>query len=260
MLVVDLDHQASLTGLCLSSEQIADTKRAGGRLVNRIFEASGDFGRLAAENLIGISALSGGFCLAAAPSLLALEELLKARWLLQKDGPDGRFVLRDALHARIIQDRFDWILIDCPPRPTAACVNALAAADRVLAPTILDRVSAESLPLMLGWLKTLKANGVCPHLDILGVIGNCTHAKNRLINREKDILDRLQTLCDDVWFQPIEPFTAFIPDKGVFAEAADRRTFAAADNDIGPVFDELADEFLARQVNHERRQPANASA
>ncbi len=260
VLVVDLDHQASLTGLCLTAEQVEETKRPGGKLINAVFEATGDYGRVAADNLVAVEAFAGGFCLAAAPQLLMLEERLKAKWLLQKTGPDGRFMLREALHSPAIQDRFDVILIDCPPRPTAACVNALAAADSVLAPTILDRVSAESLPLMLGWLKTLKANGVCPALDVLGVIGNCTHAKNRLTNREKDVLDRLQTLCDDAWTKPIEPFAAFIPDKGAFAEAAERRTYAAAHKDIGPVFDELANEFLARQVNHERRQPAKAPA
>jgi cellulose biosynthesis protein BcsQ/HAMP domain-containing protein len=260
VLVVDLDHQASLSGLCLTPEQIEASRGDNGKLVNRVLQAAGDYGGTVLDNLAAIESLPGAFCLAASPQLLPLEERLKARWLLNPAGPDGRFVLRDAFHAPLVQERFDWILIDCPPRPTTACVNALAAADRVLIPTILDRVSADGLPLMLGWLKTLKANGVCPDLDVLGVIGNCTHSKARLTNREKDVLGRLQTLCDDVWDWPIKPFTTFLPDKPAFAEAAERRAFAANHKEIGPLFAALADEFLARQVNHERRQPANASA
>jgi len=243
VLIVDLDHQGSASGLCLSAEQIAD----GGKLVNNVLDASAHPAQAAFENLQPIEALPGCFCLAASPQLLPLEERLKAQWLLRRDGPDGRFVLRSALHDPQVQERFDWILIDCPPRPTAACVNALAAADFVVAPTILDKVSAESLPLMLGWLRVLKGNNVCPDLEVLGIIGNCTHWKNKLTNREKDVWERLQRLCGDAWTSPIEPFATFIPDKSTFGEAAERRVFAASLKDIRPIFADLANEFLQRQ-------------
>lgn len=248
VLLVDLDHQASLTGLCLSQEQIEDCRRPGGKLVNNVLAAVDNFAESAVANLVPIDALVGGFCLATSPQLLPLEERLKAQWLLRKDDRDGRFILREALHSPLIQEQFDWILIDCPPRPTAACVAALAAADRILAPSILDKVSAESLPLMLGWLRVLKANGICPDLEVLGIVGNCTHWKSKLTNREKDVWDRLQRLCADAWTQPIASFDTFIPDKGGFAEAAERHIFAASGKEIGPIFDDLVREILDRQV------------
>lgn len=258
VLLVDLDHQASLTGLCLSAAQI-ENDVAGGRLVNRVLEASGDFGRVLLDQMLSVDQLPQGFCLAAAPSLLVLEERIKAAALVRPGAADTRFILRQALQADEIRDRFDWILLDCPPRPTTACVNALAAADGVLVPTIVDKVSAESLPLMLGWLKVLKANGVCPELEVFGLVGNCTRWRGRLTNREKDVWDRLARLAADVWDRPIPAFATFVPDKMGFAEAAERRIFAASGKDIGPIFDDLARELRQSQrESHERRQPANA--
>lgn len=248
VLTVDLDHQASLTGMCLTSTQIEESRATDGKLVNNVLNSPHP-AQAASENLLPIEAFDGGFCLAASPQLLPLEERLKAQWLLHKEGPDGRFTLRAAFHDDEIQTRFDWILIDCPPRPTAACVNALAAADYVVAPSILDKVSAESLPLMLGWLGVLKTNGICPEIDVLGVVANCTHSKNKLTKREDDVWQRLQRLCSDAWIHPIEPFKTIIPDKPTFGEAAERRVFAASLKDLGSIFRDLANEILNRRAS-----------
>ena len=108
----------------MSAEQIEKSRGEGGKLVNNVLQATTDHGGAVLDNLTVVEALPGVFCLAASPRLLALEERLKAQWLLNKSGPDGRFILREALHSAAVQERFDWVLIDCPPRPTAACMSA----------------------------------------------------------------------------------------------------------------------------------------
>ena len=47
-------------------------------------------------------------------------------WLPARRRPDPRFFLREALHDPGLD--FGYVLLDCPPRLTTACVAALAAA------------------------------------------------------------------------------------------------------------------------------------
>ena len=63
------------------------------------------------------------------------------------------------------------VLIDCPPRLTTGCVNALAASDYVLIPVLLEETSVEAVPRILTWLKLFQSE-VCRELDVLGVVGN----------------------------------------------------------------------------------------
>jgi chromosome partitioning protein len=249
VLAIDLDHQGSLSGLCLSGEQISDRQRDPARLVNAIFERPDQPAAAVLDVMTPIPSLDESFCIPAFASLLPLEERLKAQWLLHKDGADGRFLLRQALHAAEVSERFDWVLIDCPPRPTAACVNALAAADFIIAPTILDKVSAESLPLMLGWLGVLKSNGICSEIETLGLVANCVQKKSGLSKREQDVARRLEQSATDEWKRPVRLFATAISDKTAFAAAAENRVFAASLPDLEPLFAALAEEVIERERN-----------
>lgn len=71
----------------------------------------------------------------------------------------------------ILRDQYDVVLIDCPPRLTTGCVNALAASDYVLIPVLLEETSTDAVPRTLGWLKKFQAQ-VCTELDVLGIVGN----------------------------------------------------------------------------------------
>ena len=44
---------------------------------------------------------------------------------------------------------------------------------------------------------SLKVQRVCPDLEVLGVVTNGTHYKNKLTMREKDLLDRMARRCED---------------------------------------------------------------
>ena len=61
--------------------------------------------------------------------------------------PGSERRLRDALAA--VQDRFAYVLIDCPPSLGPLTVNALVAAERVIVPVQTEYFALEGLAQML---------------------------------------------------------------------------------------------------------------
>ncbi|MCI0376114.1 MAG: hypothetical protein L0215_00765 [Gemmataceae bacterium] len=136
----------------------------------------------------------------------------------------------------------------------------LACADFVLIPVLLDKPSADAVPLLLGWLKLLKRQGVCSQLAILGVLGNRVYRQTKLTGRETNLWHNLQTYCQEVWQEPVYLFQETVPNKNAFADAAEKRALAAFDLELKPVFTDIVNEVLSRMVIHDRRQPASLLA
>ena len=83
---------------------------------------------------------------------------LSHRWQAKITTDDVRYRLRAILHSAEIADRFDFILLDCPPRLTTACINALAASDYVIVPVLPNPISTAAVPRLLQWLKLLRSS------------------------------------------------------------------------------------------------------
>lgn len=258
VLAVDLDHQASLTHLCLSLERIHDLKRGDGKFVENVLKSRGDWARVAWNNLTHLNE-DGSCLLAASENLADVEEHTKAQWLINPGGLDMRYLFRSALHDPLIQERFDVILLDCPPRWTPASINALACCDFVLIPVLLDRTSAEAVPRLVAWLHILKKKNVCADLSILGVVGNRAFRKQQMTKGERGVWEALQKKCDDTWGEPVHHFARFLPNSAEFAKAAEQREFAALDEGLRPIFEELVTEIEQRRAQHESRRVATVS-
>jgi chromosome partitioning protein len=97
--------------------------------------------------------------------------------LTQPAGRESR--LRDALAP--LRDRYDVILIDCPPSLSMLTVNALVAADSVLVPMQCEYYALEGLSALLGTVEQLKA-GVNPGLEIEGLLRTMFDPRNNLAN------------------------------------------------------------------------------
>jgi cellulose biosynthesis protein BcsQ len=90
-----------------------------------------------------------------------VEMRLMAEWMFRQNGPDVRLRLRAALHEEALKDKgYGYVLIDCPPRLSTACINALAASDFFLIPVLPDAVSARAVPNLLRTLTRLRAPGI----------------------------------------------------------------------------------------------------
>ena len=251
VLVIDLDFQASLAGLCLTAD-LFDERKIG---VDDVFkDPAGEVAQLAFSNTVRtqepkLRVLSGS------ENLPNLEERSKATWILNPASPDLRCVFRRMLHEPLFQDNFDVILIDCPPRWTTSSINAMACCDYVLIPTLLDRVSSEAVPRLLAWLKRLK--NTAPQLygdfKVLGVLGNRAFPRETLIEQERKIWESSPAKCQAAWGGPVAHFDTIIREKSEFHRAADRREFAALHTTLQPIFLELVQEIEARRSAHESR-------
>jgi cellulose biosynthesis protein BcsQ len=261
VLVVDLDYQGSLTQVCVSPEDLQDLQHTGERFVQDVLKAESDYTASAWHSTVAIHGVQGGSIriLASDECLADVEEHLKARWLLNPTSVDVRFLLRAALHGSQIQERFDLILLDCPPRLSTACINALTCCDAVLIPVILDRVSTEAVPRLLTWLLHLKnQQRLCPDLSVLGVVANRTQQRPRLTTKETGVWEDLGAKSKDAWHRSVYHFRRFIPSSQYISDAATRGEFAAYDPHIGDLFEELAEEVERRLNSHESSCPIAA--
>ena len=241
VLLIDTDYQGSLTSLCLSAVEI-DEIRKQKRFIDRMFTEPTPRADTLALCTNRMPGLDGAGIVAADEPFVNVENRAMARWLLRPESGDVRFVLREHLHTA---SAYDLVLIDCPPRMTTACVNALAASDYVIVPVLLDLTSAEAVPRLLKSLRNIKEL-VCPELSILGVIANKVNPRRQMIRREQNVWDELPEKCKGAWGECVYHFHTLIRDSGRFADAAKSNTFAAMHPEIRPEFLDLYDELKGR--------------
>ena len=75
-----------------------------------------------------------------------------------------------ALQPVVDSGRFDLVLVDCPPSLGILTLNAFAAAEGLLVPLQCEYYSLEGISMMKRVLDQLRASGVNPRLEILGVV------------------------------------------------------------------------------------------
>ena len=91
--------------------------------------------------------------------------------LMQTSMREDKFILGDQLKNQInkIKDRYDFIIIDCPPALGILTTNALAASDSVLIPVQCEYFALEGVTQLLNTI-ILTQTKVNPKLDIEGVL------------------------------------------------------------------------------------------
>lgn len=97
--------------------------------------------------------------------------------LLELDQRESR--LKHALGP--IYDRYDFILVDCPPALNMLTVNALVAADSVLIPMQCEYYALEGLSALLDTIERIK-NTHNSTLEIEGILRTMYDPRNRLAN------------------------------------------------------------------------------
>ncbi len=91
--------------------------------------------------------------------------------LMQISAQDRDFIMTEQLKKQIntIRDRYDYILIDCPPALGILTLNALCASDSVLIPIQCEFYSLDGVNLLLKTILKVQ-KGVNPNLEIEGVL------------------------------------------------------------------------------------------
>lgn len=139
-----------------------------------------------------------------------------------------------------IVQRYDYILLDCPPSLGLLTVNALIAADLVLVPMASEYYSMLGVNLLMNTIETIRQEAN-PSLGVLGIIH--THHKRTVHAREVVALTRSE-LGDQVHI-----FETPINDSTRFAEAAGqgKTVFETAPEIEGAAaYRTIAEEILSR--------------
>ena len=102
--------------------------------------------------------------------------------------PRRSYRLRDAL-APLRADRYDYVLIDCPPALSLLTVNAMTAADAVLVPMQCEFFALEGLTQLMRTVDLVRGS-LNPTLEIQGLVLTMVDRRNSLSTQvERDVRD-----------------------------------------------------------------------
>jgi chromosome partitioning protein len=107
-----------------------------------------------------------------------------------------------------VRERFDWVLIDCPPSLGLLTINALTASDSVVIPVQCEYMALEGLSRLVETLDLVRRN-LNPGLSVLGVVLTMFDARTRLA----------QQVVDEVKGHFPETFKTIIPRSVRLSEA-----------------------------------------
>lgn len=103
--------------------------------------------------------------------------------------------LREALAG--VRERFDYVLIDCPPSLGPLTVNALVAADRVIVPVQTEYFALEGLAGLLDTLALIQRE-LNPRLTIAGMLLTMHDGRTRLTRDvEREVREHFPALVFD---------------------------------------------------------------
>ena len=96
------------------------------------------------------------------------------------DAEDRASRLRDTLSK--LRDRYDYMIIDCPPSLGLLTVNALSAADQVLVPMQCEYYALEGLTQLMATIDRVKAL-YNPELSVVGIVLTMFDRRNSLTHQ-----------------------------------------------------------------------------
>ncbi|MCS7238767.1 MAG: AAA family ATPase [Thermoguttaceae bacterium] len=166
---------------------------------------------------------------------------------------DQRFRLRRVLHQREINQWFDIVLLDCPPRLTAGCVNALMAADCYLVPVRPDATSGDAVPRLIRWVDKFQELRRDHPLELLGIVFNeaskRANSPGGVIRDHGEMIEEIGRRAEAAAKRKIYRFQTFVKADSDFARASKGGGLAwpnLRNSRIWPVFHDLASEVLRR--------------
>ncbi|MFH1599085.1 MAG: ParA family protein [Pseudomonadota bacterium] len=88
-----------------------------------------------------------------------------------------------------LRERYDYLIIDCPPSLSLLTLNALAAADGVIVPMQCEYFALEGLSSLVDTINALKGK-LNPQLEIDGIVRTMFDVRNNLANAVSGELTR----------------------------------------------------------------------
>lgn len=173
VLTIDMDPQGNTTsGLGIDKNQVENT----------VYELI--LGEIPLEECIRMSVMEGLDVIASNINLSGAEvELISVE--------NKEFLLREKVKA--LRERYDFIIIDCPPSLNLLTINAMTTSDTVLVPIQCEYYALEGLSQLIHTIDLIKER-LNPKLEIEGVVFTMfdgrTNLSLQVVENVKENLDR----------------------------------------------------------------------
>ena len=163
---------------------------------------------------------------------------------------EKEYILRNQIEK--IKDKYDYIIIDCPPSLNTLTVNAMTTADTVLVPIQCEYYALEGLTQLIHTINLVKER-LNPELEIEGVVFTMYDARTNL---SLQVVENVKQNLKQTIYKSIIPRNvrlAEAPSHGMPINLYDPKSAGAEG------YRDLADEVLEREQDlvHETKADSN---
>ncbi len=193
VLLVDLDPQTNATVMLIGDRRWKELNDKGQTIAKLFSDALNSDNRafdIRKSIQPGVGSVGDVRRLSLLPSSI---DLIDVQDHLARMDP-GRFhaatpidILRRALRATLEEDRFDYVLIDCPPSLGLVTLNGLRISDYYIIPTIPDVLSTYGIPQIIKRIRDF-SESIGANIEPLGIVATKYRSQSSVHNNQLKIL------------------------------------------------------------------------
>ena len=120
-----------------------------------------------------------------------------------------------ALKPVLESERFDLVIVDCPPSLGILTLNAFAAADGILVPLQCEYYALEGISMVGRIMAQLKENGVNPRLELTGVVMTMYDGRTKL---SQQVVSEVREHFGERVFETVIPRTTKLAEAPSFGK------------------------------------------
>ena len=153
--------------------------------------------------------------------------------------------LTQILQPLLQSNRFDFIVIDCPPTLGILTLNAFVAADSLLVPLQCEYYALEGVSMLNRILNQLRDSQINPKLELLGVVMTMFDGRTRL---SQQVVGEVRNFFGEKVFETVIPRTTRLAEAPSFGKPIihyDRYSAGAA------AYEVLTQELLQRVASQD---------
>lgn len=127
---------------------------------------------------------------------------------------------------RDVQEKYDYIMIDCPPSLSILTLNALTAAESIIIPTQCEYYALEGLSLLMQTIQMVR-DRLNSELAVEGIVFTMYDSRNNL---SQEVVDSVRENLDEYCFEALIPRNvrlAEAPSYGVPINIYDKKSVGA---------------------------------
>jgi chromosome partitioning protein len=240
VLAVDLDYQGSLTATMLTAAKapLGTTLLAEAMLNGEVRGAW-----LADQPRELRPVLPQARLVTCGQTFDRFENQTMLRWLIGDISDDVRLRFANLLLSPEVQQAYDIVIIDAPPRTSLGTINALVASHALLVPTVMDSLSVDAARRFLQRMSGLRS--LSPGLSTVCLVPSLTEANKLTDSEEAALLEANNALSS--WSGAAHIADAHVRFFPTLSKVAGRDIAYVTDKRyVRPAFDALGDELVNR--------------